>query len=81
MLDEPELKHRRLVELNVIEQCLNVYKTAAVQRKRMECVSRGERAYPRIHAMVFDPKDGILHKLPVNFKKTIEQFQEIYDLY
>lgn len=81
MLDDPEIKHRRMVELNVIEQCMNLYKTGAVQRKRMECVNRGERAYPRIHAMVFDPKDGILHKLPVNFKKAIDQLQDIYSLY
>eukprot|EP01042_Synura_sphagnicola_P004520 gene4520-5741_t len=29
-------RQRRLVELNVIEQCLNVYKTAVVQRRRLE---------------------------------------------
>jgi len=29
-------RQRRLVELNVIEQCLNVFKTAVVQRSRVE---------------------------------------------
>ena len=81
MIDDNDLRHRRLVELNVIEQCLNVYKTGAVQQKRLECAARNEPVFPRVHAMVFDPKIGILHKLPVNFKKTIEQFKDIYDLY
>jgi carbonic anhydrase len=81
MISDSELRHRRLVEMNVIEQCLNVYKTAAVQQCRSENASKGTVAYPRVHAMVFDPKVGILQKLPVNFKKTIEQFKDIYDLY
>lgn len=35
-IKDPRLRQRRLVELNVIEQCLNVYKTAVVQRRRVE---------------------------------------------
>jgi carbonic anhydrase len=70
-----------MVELNVVEQCLNVYKTGVVQRKRMETAEKGETPYPQIHAMVFDPKVGILNKLPVNFKKTVDQYRDIYDLY
>jgi carbonic anhydrase len=30
------MRRRRLVELNVIEQCLNIYKTAVVQKHRIE---------------------------------------------
>ena len=33
-ISDPELKHRRLVELNVMEQCLNIFKTGVVQRRR-----------------------------------------------
>jgi carbonic anhydrase len=80
-IEDSELLHRRLVECNVIEQCLNVYKTAVVQRKRKECAISGDAAFPRIHAMVFDPKVGILHKLPVNFKKVLADFKNIYNLY
>jgi carbonic anhydrase len=82
LIECPDLRHKRLVELNVIEQCLNVYKTGAVQSKRMACIQRGEDlAFPRVHAMVFDPKVGLLRKLPVNFRKTVSQFKDIYDLY
>lgn len=81
LLKDPVIRHRTMVELNVVEQCLNVYKTGVVQRKRMEAANKGETPYPKIHAMVFDPKVGILNKLPVNFKKTVDQYRDIYDLY
>jgi carbonic anhydrase len=81
LVKDPVIRHRTMVELNVVEQCLNVYKTGVVQRKRMEAAEKGETPYPQIHAMVFDPKVGILNKLPVNFKKTVDQYRDIYDLY
>lgn len=34
--DESEERHRRLVELNVMEQALNVFKTPVVQKRRFE---------------------------------------------
>ena len=33
-IEDPEERHRRLVEKNVVEQCLNVFKTGVVQRRR-----------------------------------------------
>jgi carbonic anhydrase len=35
-IDNPTERQRRLVELNTMEQCLNVYKTAVVQRQRVK---------------------------------------------
>ena len=65
-IKDPEARHRRLVELNVVEQCINLFKTGAVQRRRIETYKSGqEYTTPRIHACVFDPKDGILQRLPV----------------
>ena len=62
-------RHRRLVELNVIEQCLNVFKCAYVQKRRkdtyLEEGSNGSML-PRVHAMVFDPKSGDLKRIPVS---------------
>lgn len=75
-------RHMRLVELNVIEQCLNLYKTGDVQRKRTESVAHGmPHAYPRIHGMVFSPNDGILRRLPVDFKSYLRQYQRVYNMY
>jgi hypothetical protein len=42
-------RQRRLVELNVIEQCLNIFKTAVVQRKRVET-----------HKLIDDPDSTVL---------------------
>jgi carbonic anhydrase len=87
LLDNTETKHRRLVELNVIEQCLNIYKTGVVQRKRMKTFNEAQEgvgdnhAYPRIHGMVFDPGDGLLKKLPVSFRQEIQGKEHIYNLY
>merc|ERR1711957_418866 len=86
-LDEyeiPEEKHNRLVELNVIEQCLNLFKTAEVQRRRVYTAQRPhefDRAYPRIHGMVFSPSDGILRRLPVDFKDYLSELDKVYNLY
>lgn len=35
----------------------------------------------QVHAMVFDPSDGIMINLPVNFKQLVEEYNHIYDLY
>ena len=82
-VEDPEAKHRRLVELNVTEQCLNLYKIGTVQKARLDSYQNKDThmALPRVHGMVFDPSDGILHKLPVDFKKEIEENRSIYDMY
>lgn len=72
---DPEARHRRLVELNVIEQVLNLFKTGVVQRRRIINYKEGNRqsqgdsefyTTPRIHACVFDPKTGGLKNLKVS---------------
>lgn len=85
-IDDPEERHRRLVEKNVIEQCLNVYKTGVVQHHRLKTFHNKKKyntdfAYPRVHAMVFDPADGMLQKLQVDFKESIAEYRNVYDLY
>lgn len=71
--DEHE-RYNRLVELNVIEQCRNVIKLAAVQH------SYNEHQYPIVHGWVFDLKTGLLKDLNVNFLKMLKEIQKIYNL-
>jgi hypothetical protein len=85
---DPEARHRRLVELNVVEQCINLFKTGVVQRQRVETwkdrkngIADIDYITPRIHACVFDPKSGDLRKLRVDFRRFIEDLHGIYDLY
>lgn len=100
LINDDELRHRTLVELNVIEQCLNLYKTGIVQRKRIQTRTNlmlendsasedkkrttkeiEQDVYPRIHGMVFNPADGILKKLPVNFERRVGSLDHVYGLY
>ena len=70
------------MELSAIEQCYTVFKVAAVQQRRKETAeaSGGKDVYPQVTAMVFDPTEGLLKKLPIDFEKSIEGYHHIYDL-
>ena len=67
-------RYKRLVELNVQEQCINVIKTAFVQKQY------NRNGYPLVHGWVFGLEDGILHDLHIPFRKILEKIQEIYRL-
>jgi carbonic anhydrase len=88
-IQDEERKHFTLVELNVVEQCLNLYKTGVVQRHRnahreeLKKANPGARIdpdelIPRIHGLVFNPADGILKRLPVDFGKRVGSLDHIY---
>ena len=75
-------RHRRLVELNVIQQCINVMKTGVVQKRRQETYLEGEPCVsPLVHAMVFDPKSGNLKRLNVDFTEYEEELTNVYGLH
>ena len=80
-IEDREQRHRKLVELNVQEQCLNILKIGTVQRKRLKTFVTESFALPRVHGLVFDPADGVLKKLPLDFKSLIKEDRVIYDLY
>lgn len=73
MTDDNE-RYDRLVELNVKEQCINIIKTAAVQKSYVA------NKYPVVHGWVFDLKNGLLKDLQINFTETLKDIQSIYDL-
>lgn len=72
-INEEDERYKRLVELNVQEQCINVIKTAEVQRAIRE---RGLT----IHGWVFDMHTGKLIDLKIDFPKILENVMEIYHL-
>jgi carbonic anhydrase len=82
-IQDDEEHHRRLVELNVVEQCLNLYKTKVVQKKRLETHADKSLpfSYPRIHGLVFDPATGVLRKLDINYREKIAELHDVYDLF
>ena len=67
------LRFDRLVELNVQEQCINVIKTAAVQKAYKE---RGLT----VQGWVFDVRTGKLKDLKINFPEILANIMKIYSL-
>lgn len=67
-------RYRRLVELNVEEQCLNVIKTAVFQKSYLGSQS------PTIHGWVFDMHSGRLVDLRIDFVRKLSRIREVYDL-
>lgn len=72
-ISDEEEKYKRLVELNVEEQCINVIKTAEVQRAYRD-------RNIMIHGWVFDIHSGKLIDLKIDYKKILEEIKEIYHL-
>jgi carbonic anhydrase len=73
LITDEEKKYERLVELNVKEQCVNLIKTAAVQKAYRE---RGLK----VHGWVFDIHTGKLVDLKIDFEKYLEDIMQIYHL-
>jgi len=67
-------RYDRLVELNVIEQCINVIKTRDVQNALLE-----NRI--QIHGWVFDMKTGKLIDLKIDIDKIMQEIMNVYRLF
>jgi carbonic anhydrase len=74
VIADEDARYRRLVELNVREQCVQVLKTAVVQKHYLR------RDYPKVHGWVFDLADGLLKDLEVPFEQILEDIRAIYRL-
>ncbi|MET1057906.1 MAG: carbonic anhydrase [Pedobacter sp.] len=72
-IEDEDQRYKRLVELNVEEQCINVIKTAEVQRAQRE-------RNLTVHGWVFDIHTGKLIDLNIDFVKVLENIMEIYRL-
>jgi carbonic anhydrase len=72
-ITDEDQRYKRLVELNVQEQCINVIKTAEVQRAyRDRSIS--------VHGWVFDIHTGRLIDLEIDFPRILKNVMEIYHL-
>jgi carbonic anhydrase len=71
--DETE-RYKRLVELNVREQCINVTKMAVWQKHFLQ------HKYPTIHGLVFDIQSGNLIDLNLDIQGELDKIRSIYDL-
>ena len=73
-IPDHDKKLRRLTELNVIEQCINVIKTSYVQKAYLKT------GYPTVHGWIYDMKNGELIDMNINFKETLKKVQAVYNL-
>lgn len=72
-IEDENARYNRLVELNVQEQCVNLIKTAEVQKAVTE---RGLQ----VHGWVFDIHSGKLIDLKIDFDHVLRNIKEIYNL-
>ena len=72
-ITDPQLKINRLTELNVLEQCTNLIKTAAVQEAYLEYGLT-------VHGWVFDIYCGRIIDLKIDYPKILKEIMKIYDL-
>ena len=70
-IDVEDERYKRLVELNVQEQCVNVIKTADVQKAYFA-------RELTVHGWVFDVHSGKLIDLKIDFDDILKHIMEIY---
>lgn len=68
-----EEKYKKLVELNVQEQCINVIKTAEVQKANRE-------RDLKVYGWIFDIHSGKLIDLNINFTEILKDITTIYKI-
>ncbi|KZL66328.1 carbonic anhydrase [Colletotrichum tofieldiae] len=73
-IKDEDARYDRLVELNVIEQCRNVIKTAAIQQ------SYAKNKFPIVHGWVFGFNDGLLKDLKIDHESMLHDIQKLYHL-
>jgi len=73
LITNEDEKYKRLVELNVQEQCVNILKTPDVQ------LAYRDRKLT-VHGWVFDIHTGELIDLKIDFDKILQEIMEIYRL-
>ncbi|KAK1977739.1 carbonic anhydrase [Colletotrichum cereale] len=73
-IKDEDARYDRLVELNVVEQCRNVIKTAAIQQ------SYAKNKFPIVHGWVFGFHDGLLKDLEIDHESMLHDVQKLYHL-
>lgn len=72
-IEDEQEKYNRLVELNVQEQCVNLIKTADVQKAL-------RKRHITVHGWVFDIHTGHIIDMKIDFNKILKDIMEIYRL-
>lgn len=73
-IEDNQKRFDRLVELNVLEQCMNIIKIDHVQKAWYQT------GYPKVFGWVFNVRSGNLIDLGLDMGKEFESIRSIYDL-
>jgi carbonic anhydrase len=73
-IKEPEERHRKLVELNVKEQVMNLMKTSFIQKNIQQY------GFPQVHGWVYDINNGKLVDLDVDVKTEFPEYGDLYEI-
>ena len=76
LFTDKEAQLRHIVELNVREQCFNLYRNPIVQK-----MQRSTGMYPRIHGMAYDLNDGLVKQLNIRFKEEMVKNYNAYGVH
>lgn len=73
-IEDGELRHRKLVEINVKEQVMNLMKTSFIQK------NIHQYGFPQVHGWVYDIHNGKLVDLHVDVKNEFPEYKDIYEI-
>lgn len=73
-IHDDDLRYRRLVELNVKEQVMNLMKTSFIQK------NISEYGFPQIHGWVYDISNGKIVDLEVNIEDEFPGYGDVYKI-
>jgi len=73
-ITDEDQKFKRQVELNVQEQCINLFTNPIVQN------AQKTTGFPRIHGFVYDISEGIIQELDIDFKSKIDPIKKAYSV-
>ena len=72
---DPDERVRRVIELNVQEQCLSLFNNSIVQ------AAQAKAGRPRVHGFVYDVADGHLRPLKIDFRSQVDKYRQLYEVY
>ena len=73
-IHDDDQRYRRLVELNVKEQVINLMKTSFIQK------NKAQYGFPEIHGWVYDISNGKIIDLKVDIDKEFPEYHDIYEI-
>jgi carbonic anhydrase len=73
-IEDEEQRYRRLIELNVKEQVVNLMKISFIQK------NRAQYGFPEVHGWVYDINNGKLIDLKVDLDDEFSEYNDLYKI-